>query len=171
MWSPERLLCSVWLAAILVLPGCGYHMSASAPIALPESMTTLYLEKVSNPTTQSWLEPTLRSTLRDEFTRRGQVRWVEKHQAEGLLEIGIVSFTSGTKLENALEETVRSEIVLQLQATISRKADQTVAWDSGRITARESFNGPKGSTEARDAEQRVVDLAVEKLADTLGQEF
>jgi len=153
------------------LQGCGYQLSASAPIALPEGMSALYLEGVSNPTTQSWLEPSLRSALRDEFTRRGQVSWVDRQDADGLLKIDILSYTSGTKLENALEETVRSQVVLRLQATISRGSDQTMAWSSGRVSARESFSGAEDGPEARDAEQRVVALAVEKLADTLGQEF
>jgi len=171
MWLFERALCIFGLVAALALSGCGYQLSASAPIALPEGMTALYLENIVNPTTQSWLDPTLRSTLRDEFTRRGQVRWVEKQEADGLLEIEILSYTSGTKLENALEKTVRSQVVLQLQASILRGTDQTRAWSSGRISARESFSGLEDGPEARDAEQRVVDLAVEKLADSLGQEF
>jgi len=160
------------LAMLLCLTaGCGYHLSSSSPITLPEGMTRLYLEEVQNPTTESWLEPTLRSALRDEFSRRGRISWVHRDEAEGVVRLDIEQYTASAKLENAREQTIKSEVRLRLHGRIFRSRDHHLLWKSNTVLATESYVGPRDGTERREAERRVVDLAVEKLADDLGQGF
>jgi outer membrane lipopolysaccharide assembly protein LptE/RlpB len=161
--------------ALAILVGltasCGYHLSSSAPITLPEGMTRLFLEEIDNPTTESWLEPALRSALRDELSRRGRIEWVDKDRAEGLVRLDIEQYTASAKLENAKEQTVKSEVRLRLRGRIFRSRDHHLLWESGTVLATESFVGPREGTEQREAQRQVVDLAVEKLADNLGQGF
>ena len=57
MWLSARL----WTIALIVLcllPACGYQLTAQSPINLPAGNTKLFLKKVTNPTTETWFEPT-----------------------------------------------------------------------------------------------------------------
>jgi hypothetical protein len=164
------LLCLAFLL-VWVCQGCGYQFSASAPITLPENMTRLYFEKLANPSTEPWLEPSMRSEIRQEFSRRGQVRWVEETQAEGLLQVDITRFSSSAKLEDAQEDTVKSEVVLEIQARIFRQADRELVWRSGNVSARVSYTGPEDSSQEREAQEDALDLVVERLANQMSQSF
>jgi outer membrane lipopolysaccharide assembly protein LptE/RlpB len=168
--------CSKPLTLLLLLlaassSACGYHFTAASPITMPRGITRLHLQRVDNPTTQSWLDPQLRSVLREEFTRRGNVAWVEPGEAEGLLHVEIVSYSSATKLENVREQTVKSEVVLKLRAGIRDPDEGSQIWRSGVVRSTESFTGPKDGPQSRQAGTRAVELGVEKLADELGQNF
>ena len=167
------MLCFRLALALLIAAagGCGYQLTSSSPISLPEGMTRLYLEEVKNPTTEAWLEPSLRSALRDEFSRRGRIAWVDREQAEGLVRVNIEQYTASAKLEDAREQTIKSEVRLRIRGSIFRSRDHQLVWQSNTVLATESFVGPKEGQDRREAERRVVDLAVEKLADELGQGF
>jgi outer membrane lipopolysaccharide assembly protein LptE/RlpB len=167
---PALLSVSIFSLATLFL-ACGYHVRSSAPIVLPENICSLYVEKVTNPSTESWLEPYLRSSLRDEFTRRGQIQWVDKHQAKGILEILISTWRSSTLLEDADDQTVKSEALMRFKARIYRHKDHTLLWESNLIEVRESYSSGMYERGGQKAEHRVIDLGMERLADQLSQNF
>ncbi len=150
---------------------CGYKWTASTPISLPKGITKLYLEKVENPTTQTWLEPRLRTAFREEFTRRGQIQWVKETETQGLVQIDITHFSSTTKLEDAQERTVKSEVTLGLEVKIFSQSEHVLLWNSDPVVVRESYTGSEEGPQRRKAEYRVVDLAVEEVANKLGQKF
>jgi outer membrane lipopolysaccharide assembly protein LptE/RlpB len=167
-WFRAVLLALLLLAAS---SACGYHFSGLSPVSMPHGITRLHLQRVDDPTTQSWLEPRLRTVLREEFTRRGGVEWVPAGQAQGLLHVEILSYSSATKLENVRERTVKSQVVLKLRARIVRAGQGTELWRSGLVQATESFTGPEDSSQSRQAGERAVELGAERLADELGQNF
>lgn len=156
---------------LLHIFACGYKWTASNPISLPKGITKLYLEKVENPTTQTWLEPRLRTALKEEFTKRGQIQWVKETKTQGLVQIDITHFSSSTKLEDAQKRTVKSEVTLGLEVKIFSQPEHVLLWNSGSVVVRESYTGPEEGTQRRKAEYRVVDLGVEKVANKLSQEF
>ncbi|GAB1400694.1 hypothetical protein MASR1M66_21490 [Aminivibrio sp.] len=80
---------------------CGYSLTANAPIDLPADSTRLYLAKVTNPTTETWLEPMLRSSLRDELTRRGNVTWVGRNEAEATVNVDVRSYSTSDSVKGA----------------------------------------------------------------------
>jgi len=173
-WRPLiQLLQICWAALVLgcVCLGCGYHFAASSPVRLPEGMTKLYFEKLVNPSTEAWLEPRMRSEIRQELSRRGQVQWVEEVQAQGILQVDITRFSSSTKLEDAQGETVKSEVVLDVRARIFRGADRELIWRSGTITARKSYIGPEDGAQQREAQNDALELVVERLANRMSQTF
>lgn len=153
--------------ALVLLAGCGYKNTQSGPVALPENTRKLFLEDVENPTLNTDLYARIRSLVRDELTRRGQVQWVPRGEAEALMSVEIRSFTSKASVKDAEDETLRSTASINLQAQIVSAADRSVLWTSGPVGASESFT--TGGQE--DAERRVILLGVQRLVDRLGQNF
>lgn len=162
------LLSPALLLIFLVLSSCGYHLSSSLPIDMPQGMTRLYIDRVENPSTEPWLESRLISEVRDEFSRRGRVTWVDRHEAEGLLHLIITRYRDYTKVESAREETLKSEVALSLEARIISARNMEVLWVSSPVHARESFTG---SSEKSRAEERVVRDAADILANQLSSQF
>ncbi|MCF8085584.1 MAG: hypothetical protein K9J48_01700 [Desulfohalobiaceae bacterium] len=168
------MLCSprgiaVFIAGMaLLLSACGYHFSSAAPLDLPRNMERLYLGEIEDPTTEPQLESRLRTSIRNEFTQRGDVQWVPRERAEGQLQVRIMSFSSSSKLENPEQETVRFEAVLRFQGRIFQSEDDALVWESRELTVRESY---AQQSERDEAKSRVVRLAAEKLANQLVQGF
>ncbi len=167
MWlSAKYFLC--WMLLACLLTGCGYSFSHQAPIDLPQGHTLLCITKVVNPSTESWMEPLLRAELRDEFTRRGQVRWVNRDEAETLVTIRITRYSSKSALKGADDTTVTSAIYLTLSVDMYNAADHAVIWTSGRVDVSQSF---KGALNEHKARKKAVRRAVEHIADRLTQVF
>jgi hypothetical protein len=167
MWSSVRTF-TIWLVLICSLTGCGYTFSGMAPIELPQGQTLLCITKFENPTTEPWLEPSLRAEIRDEFTRRGQVKWVSRNEAETLVTIRVIRYSSSSTLKGSNDEAVTSAVQLSVVVDMYNAADRTVIWTSGPINVSESFRGDSGEPKARED---AVRLTAERIADRLGQAF
>lgn len=169
------------LCIALLLPACGYQLTARAPIQLPQDSTRLYLDKVTNPTTETWIEPMLRSSLRDELTRRGNVTWVSRDEAEATVNIDVRSYSTSDSLKGRDDVTLKSAASIQMVVTFFSTKTNALIWTSGPISASESFRGAseiqsssgtlQSTSTKREATQEAVDLAVRKVADQLGQKF
>jgi outer membrane lipopolysaccharide assembly protein LptE/RlpB len=162
-----RLFALVLLAALL-LPACGYQLTAQAPIDLPKDSTKLFLAKVTNPTTETWLEPMLRNSLRDELTRRGNVTWVGRDEAEATVNVDVRSYSTSDSVKGLDDVTVKSEVRIQMEVSFFSTKKGTLIWTSGPIMASESY---RGANNKREATQDAVDLAVRMVADRLSQKF
>ena len=179
-WLSGNLLWAV-LCIALSLPACGYQLTARAPIQLPQDSTRLYLDKVTNPTTETWIEPMLRSSLRDELTRRGNVTWVSRDEAEATVNIDVRSYSTSDSLKGRDDVTLKSAASIQMVVTFFSTKTNALIWTSGPILASESFRGAseiqsssgtlQSTSAKREATQEAVDLAVRKVADQLGQKF
>lgn len=169
------------LCIALLLPACGYQLTARAPIQLPDDSTRLYLNKVTNPTTETWLEPMLRSSLRDELTRRGNVTWVDREQAEATVNIDVRSYSTSDALKGRDDVTLKSSARIHLVVTFYSAKTNALIWTSGPVTASESYRGSGGTRSStgdlqsnnakREATQNAIDLAVRMVADNLAQKF
>ena len=168
MWCSRASCIALVCAALLLLASCGYRFSSAAPLALPQNMQRLYLEEIRDPTTEPQLESRLRTSLRNEFSQRGGVEWVSRGLAEGLLQVHIMSYSSASKLESAEQETVRFEAVIRFEGLIFESQDHALVWESGQLTARESY---AQQSERDRAQEEVVRLAAEKLANQLARGF
>ena len=168
MWCSRASCIALVCAALLLLASCGYRFSSAAPLALPQNMQRLYLEEIRDPTTEPQLESRLRTSLRNEFSQRGGVEWVARDLAEGLLQVHIMSYSSASKLESAEQETVRFEAVIRFEGLIFESEDHALVWESGQLTARESY---AQQSERDRAQEEVVRLAAEKLANQLARGF
>lgn len=169
------------LCIALSLPACGYELTARAPIQLPQDSTRLYLDKVTNPTTETWIEPMLRSSLRDELTRRGNVTWVDRDEAEATVNIDVRSYSTADSLKGRDDVTLKSAATIQMVVTFFSTKTNALIWTSGPIMASESYRGSsetlsstgtlQSTSGKREATQEAIDLAVRKVADQLGQKF
>ncbi|WP_169793614.1 LPS assembly lipoprotein LptE [Desulfomicrobium orale] len=160
--------CASTLALLCLLSACGYRLSAQAPISLPQDNTRLYLGKVTNPSTETWLEPMLRSGLRDELTRRGRVVWVDREQAQSRVTLNVRQYSSSDSVKGLDDVTVTSQVVIQLEVSFFSTETNSLIWTSGLVTASESY---RGAGAKRQATQNAVDLAMRMVADRLAQQF
>lgn len=165
-WSGKTLWAALVVA--LLLPACGYQLTAQAPIDLPQDSTRLFLGKVVNPTTETWFEPMLRSSLRDELTRRGNVTWVDRDVAEAIVNLDVRSYSSSDVVKGRDDVTFKSEARVQMEASFYNARTNALIWASGPVTATETYRGAEGK---RAATQAAIDLAVRMIADRLGQKF
>lgn len=164
----NRTFVSILLFAALLISGCGYHFSASSPIVLPRGQTLLYFGRVDNPTQQVWLTPYVKSMLRDEFTRRGQVTWVRKNAAETLVRVKIKEFNSSDSVKGEDDVSVKYSARVVMQVEMYDRKKGGLLWSSGWTSGSESFysQGNKNT-----ASRKAVDDALRKIADKLGDNF
>lgn len=165
MSSSGRILL---LLVLLLLPACGYQLTANAPIDLPKDSTRLFLAKVTNPTTETWLEPMLRSSLRDELTRRGNVTWVAREEAEATVNVDVRSYSTSDAVKGRDDVTFKSKVTIQMEVSFFSTKTSALIWTSGPVVSSESY---RGSGNKKDATQQAVDLAVRMVADRLSQKF
>lgn len=148
--------------------GCGYSIGTSAPAVLPKGHRSLAINKVDNPTTEVWLEPRLRSKLRDELAGRGLAVWSDPSKAESLLNVRIIRLTKGAAVKDKRDKTLKYEVEIRLEGKLVNAKDRTPLWESGAIMISEFYysDSDRGS-----AEDMAVTMAVRELADRMGQAF
>ncbi|MHC1751139.1 LPS assembly lipoprotein LptE [Humidesulfovibrio sp.] len=161
-------------ATTLLLCGCGYHFTGSAPAdgtqaasRLAPELSQMTLARVDNPTVEAWLEPRLRSLIRDEFNRRRLVTWTDKAKATSLLTITIKRYTRSTAVSGQADQSVKLSTGIVATFRIARATDGAIIWDSGEQSQDESFY--PGDSDGAD--MRVTDLLVRRVSDLLTENY
>lgn len=166
------VLCALLLAA-LVLGGCGYKFTGSSISdeesvnVLPAQYRDLAIIRIENPTVEPWLEPRLRSLIRDEFTRRRLTNWVERSKAAAFVTVQIKQYTRSTALAGAQDQSVKLSAGMIWTVRIRRAGDNLLLWDSGEMSQNESFY----PGDADGADMRLTDLAVRRVADLMTEGY
>ncbi|MBU1041626.1 MAG: hypothetical protein KKF77_11060 [Proteobacteria bacterium] len=164
------------LAAALTLCGCGYTFTGQGTLLGPDpaaasrldpAFRTMALVRVENPTVEAWLEPRLRSLIRDEFTRRRFITWTDKDKATSLLTVIIKKFTRSTVVSGQQDQSLKLGTGLTLIFRVQRASDGATLWDSGEQSQSESFY----SGDSEGADLRVTDLAVRRMADLMTENY
>jgi outer membrane lipopolysaccharide assembly protein LptE/RlpB len=164
----HRIPTLIVLAAILMIIGCGYNFTASAPITLPQGVTNIYIQSVENPTLENWIDSYLRSRFQDEFTRRAKINWVGPDEAEAFINLIIISYSVDTELSGAQDQTLREEAKVVIKAEFRRQMDGTLLWSSANVKSSETF---EAGTSEIVAGERAVEDAIRKIADKLGEDY
>jgi outer membrane lipopolysaccharide assembly protein LptE/RlpB len=158
---------TAFMLLIFALAGCGYQNSATQPNMLSKGFTKVSFGKVKNPTLDRWLEPAMRSQIRDEITNRGQLQWVDKAEAEALINLKIISLEDSNGIRGDKDETLKYEETLRVQMSITNPNDGRTIWNSGTVEVSESYlpnNEPA-------TQQLVVKLMSRRLVDRLNQAY
>lgn len=167
---------SLLLAAAWTLCGCGYTFTGQGTLLGPDpdavsrldpAFRTMALVRVENPTIEPWIEPRLRSLIRDEFTRRRYVTWTDKDKATSLLTVVIKKFMRSTAVAGQQDQSLKLSTGLTLIFRVQRASDGAILWDSGEQSQIESFF--PGDSEGADL--RVTDLAVRRMADLMTENY
>ena len=164
----NRIALSLTLTSVLLLFGCGFHFSASAPITLPRGVTNIVIQEVDNPTLEAWIDPFLRTRFRDEFTRRAQVNWVDDEQAQAYVVLRVIAYSVDTELAGAQDQTLRERASVILETEFRSQTDDSLIWSSGHIRDFETFEA--GGNEIA-AGQRAIENAIRRTADALGADY
>ncbi len=173
----KRLLgLTLLLASAWSLCACGYSFTGQGTVLGPDpgaisrldpAFRTMAIARVENPTIEPWLEPRLRSLIRDEFTRRRFVTWADKDKATSLLTVIIKKFTRSTAVAGQQDQSLKLSTGLTLVFRVHRASDGAILWDSGEQNQSESFF--PGDSEGADL--RITDLAVRRMADRLTENY
>jgi len=164
------------LAATWTLCGCGYTFTGQGTVLGPDpdavsrldpAFRSMAIARVENPTVEPWLEPRLRSLIRDELTRRRFITWTDKDKATSLLTVTIKKFTRSTIVAGQQDQSVKLSTGLVLIFQVRRASDGAVLWNSGEQSQTESFF--PGDSDGADL--RVTDLAVRRMADLMTQNY
>lgn len=170
-----RLLCAALCIALLALAlgGCGYSFAGSAAPNSPQAsrlapeFRKMFLARVENPSTETWLEARLRSLIRDEFSRRRMVEWTDRSQATSLLTVSVKRYTRQTAVAGSSDQSVKLSAGIILSAKVTRAADGVVLWQSEELNQGESFY--PGDSDGAD--MRLTDLAIRRLADFMSENY
>lgn len=155
------------LCLIFAMSACGYHNSATEPNRVGEQFREVAIAKVENPTLQRWLEPKIRSMLRDEITRRGQLTWVDKSKAEALFNIRILELSDGSRILGDQDVTLKYDMTLKLQMKVTSSSDGSLIWNSGPLEVTESYYvGQEDETR-----QLITKLMIRRLVDRMNQAY
>ena len=169
MWSSRNTFLALALSMVLAA-GCGYQFagsSSSAPFVLPEGHRTLAMKEVVNPTLETWLEPDLRSMIRDEFSKRGKIRWTPLDQADATMSVQVLKYSETANIKNERGDTLKREVRLSLEAKLFNRSDGLLIWESGPIAVYETYL-QGGLQEAREA---VTARAIRMLADRMAHAY
>ncbi|WP_461208492.1 LPS assembly lipoprotein LptE [Desulfocurvus sp. DL9XJH121] len=164
----KRLLALAALVLALALSACaGYSITSKdgGTLALAPEYRTLFLKSVENPTLKPGVSADLRSRLRDEFSRRGGITWVDRDKAAAYLHVKVVSFTTSAAITDEDDETLKSSASISMEAWITKKSDGSELW-RGAASHSETF-----LTDREQAEEDVIEHAARKLADRLSQNY
>ena len=159
--------------ALLSLGGCGYKFTGSSVSdeesvnVLPQHYRDLAIIRIENPTVEPWLEPRLRSLIRDEFTRRRLANWVERAKAAAFVTVQIKQYTRSTALSGAQDQSLKLNAGMVWVVRIRRAGDNLLLWESGEMTQGESFY----PGDADGADMRLTDLAVRRVADLMTERY
>lgn len=170
----RRLVLAICLLLLSLLSGCGYSFSGtaasgSAEVAsrLDPALRKMVLVRVENPSVESWLEPRLRSLIRDEFNRRRLVEWTEKAQATSQLTVIIKRYSRSTLVAGQKDQSLKLSAAVTMRMRVTRASDGRVLWDSGEQSQSESFY----PGDADGADMRLTDLIVRRLADLMTEQY
>jgi len=163
----KRILPLMAVVLTLALTACGYRQASdkSAPFVLPEKARALFITKVENPTMDPDVESILRAEIRDEFTRRGHVTWVDRDKATAYLKIKVNQFTTSTSLTDENDDTVKSSAYIDVDAWITDKDSGKELWH-GTASHSESFTSDQEAAEAD-----VLEMVARKLTNRLAQDY
>jgi len=162
------------LLLLALLSGCGYRFSGMAASGSSEvasrldpALRKMVIVRVENPTTEAWLEPRLRSLIRDEFNRRRLVVWTDKADATSQLTIVIKRYSRETSVSGQQDQSLKLSTGIVIRLRVTRASDGLLIWDSGEQSQNESFYPGDSS----GADTRVTDLVVRRLADLMTENY
>lgn len=169
-----RALAVLFVLVLPLLGGCGYHFAGQAQADGTEAASRLEPEfrkmnlvRVDNPTTESWIEPRMRSLIRDEFNRRRLVDWTERSKATSLLTVTVKRFVRSTAIAGQEDQSVKLSTSITVIFRVTRATDGRVLWESGDQSQTESYY----SGDADGADMRVTDLIVRRLTDLMTENY
>lgn len=155
------------IIGLMFLCACGYGFPDGSTASLPEEYRTLAIASVEQPSLYSWVEPRIRSLLRDELNRRKWVTWADKSKASAWIKINVSKFSNRASVSGDEDETLRSSASITMEAVIVSAVDGHTLWSSGTI----SEDWPYYGNEVDEANDMVTELAIRKLADRLSQNY
>ncbi len=151
-----RLLHSVTLVALLTLTlsasGCGYTFEGSGSV-LPADVKTVYVPRVENNTTETFITPVLTEALRERFERYGVLTVVDSaSEADSVLNAKVKSVKRQTRsVTSGTDTALQYDLVLASAAELRRTNGQLL-WADPDVRVSRSFGATGGTVVTSSAD-------------------
>lgn len=127
------------LTLLLVLSGCGYHLTGSETI-LPQEVRRISIPFVENDTVESRLSTIMTESLRDSFERYGVVEIVDSDsEADAILKVRVVELRGGSQSVSSKTDTeLQKSLTLVLSGEL-RRVNGPVLWRNNKLEVKSSY--------------------------------
>ena len=129
----------VFMLLLCLLSGCGYTFEGAGSV-LPPDVTKVYVPRVENTTTETFLTNAVTEALRDRFERYGVLYVVENEaEADAVLEASIIDVKRNTRTSTGDTDTaLQFSSSLTIDAELRRVTGGTL-WKNKRIVTTRTF--------------------------------
>lgn len=151
----------VWL-----LSGCGYHLPGRGD-AIPADVQKIFIALLENRTTQPFIENTLTSEVRDQFTRRPGFEVVsERDKADAVITGAIIRYTTSAIAYDEKDNIREYRAVMTAEFRFERIDGSEVLWQ-GNVTWDEEFMADKDRALQLNYETEAQETLSSRLASEL----
>ena len=127
------------LLSILLVSGCGYHLTGSETI-LPQEVRRISIPFVENDTVEARLSTIMTEALRDSFERYGVVEIVDTdHEADAVLKVRIVELKGGAQSVSSKTDTELQKSMTLTVAGELRRVNGPVLWRNTKLDVKSSY--------------------------------
>jgi len=184
-----KFLFSIFL---FLFSSCGYSFIGGGSV-LPLDIKNIYIENISNNTTDITISSLLHEALQDRFEKFGVVNIVDSiHDADAILSANVVSLSRDTKTSTSGTDTaLQYDIKLSVSADLKRVDNGQILWKNSGLSASQTYgatsavvltnsadfalsslnandlSGMSSREVTRGQESDALEKAVEKIAKTL----
>ncbi|HEX8960732.1 MAG TPA: LptE family protein, partial [Geobacteraceae bacterium] len=116
------------LIPLLLLNGCGYHLSATSGLPPAVAGKSLAIPMFTNKSYRANVGATLTESLVDEFARRNGGKVTAEESADLVLMGTVLSYTTSAVSYTALDTVKEYRAVINVEATLIEKRTQNVIW-------------------------------------------
>jgi hypothetical protein len=136
----NRSICAA-LAPILLVVGCGYHVSSGQGDLVPNTVKTIAIPGFQNITTRYELNRLLPEDITREFLARTRYKVVsDPGQADAVLHGAVVNFVFfPTTFDTATGRSTGVEVVVTMRLTLTDRATNAVIWNRPAAEFRERY--------------------------------
>ena len=169
MWWYKSIF---YIIITLIIQGCGYQFSSTSHNPFPTNITSFYIQKVKNPTTDPTLPLTVKHIFIEELSKRlPDIHICSKENAKGLIILDITTYSKQTELENINKQTIKSNICISINAFFYNSKNKKLIWNSKIIQGCESSSGELTTQNISNIQQKIIRDVMEKLAIQLKNNF
>lgn len=130
---------SLCVAFLLILYGCGYHISHGENPSLPSWMEKVYVEPWTNRTNEIWLSNWITDDLRHQFLLNNTLKLVRMEEADVVIS-GEVRSIKNTGLSYVrYDQTIEREVIVECAVKMIEKKSGRILWQTSNISRAQSY--------------------------------
>lgn len=165
---------AVFLATIMSLLGCGYHLAGTGGQA-PGDIQSIAVNKLVNRTGEVGLETIFTNAILNQFIRWKRLPVRSSKEADGVLGGSIASIRIQQFSHVTSTQTLQSRVTVTLSLTLTRVDTDDILWQNKNLSYYDEYveTGDALATDRlrREAISRIAVFLAEKIHQDMFEEF